>query len=171
MAEIKIIPERPGDAESIYAVNASAFATHGEAELVAKLRCDVAPWISLVATVDTDVVGHILFTPVDIQDDERPGTAIALAPVAVLPEHQNRGIGSALVRKGLSNCEATGEHVVFVLGHTTYYPRFGFEPAWPRGLYFNTPEPNPAFFVLELQPAALGGRRGEVRYHRHFYDI
>ena len=171
MAEIAIRSEAPEDAESIYAVNADAFPMPGEAELVAKLRSEATPWISLVATLDDAIVGHILFTGVEIRDNERPGSAIALAPVAVLNAHQNRGIGSALVREGMTRCQAAGEHVVFVLGHTTYYPRFGFEPAWPKGLYFDKPESNPAFFVLELEPGALGGRRGEVRYHRYFYDL
>lgn len=171
MSEIAIRPERPDDWDIVHQVHASAFPTPDEADLVAKLRSHATIWSSLVASLDDDVIGHIMFTPVGVLDVKRPGNALALGPLGVLPEHQNRGIGSALVREGLSLCRARGEPVVFVLGHANYYPRFGFELAWPKGLYYGDPEPNSSFFVIELEPGALDGRRGEVRYHPAFYEM
>jgi putative acetyltransferase len=88
--------------------------------------------------------------------------------VAVLPDLQRQGVGSALIDAGLSACRAIGELVVVVLGRPGYYPRFGFRPAWDFGLYYATPGPNPAFMVCELAPGALRGRSGEVRYHAAF---
>jgi putative acetyltransferase len=114
------------------------------------------------------VVGHILLTPVEIRLPAEASTAIGLAPMAVAPEWQRKGIGAALVEAGLSRCEALGENVVVVLGHHDYYPRFGFRPAWDLGLYYQRAGPNPAFMVRELARGALRGRRGEVLYHPAF---
>jgi putative acetyltransferase len=77
-------------------------------------------------------------------------------------------VGSALVRAGLSACRALGARAVVVLGHPAYYPRFGFAPAWDFGLYYGAPGQNPAFMALELEPGALRGQGGEVRYHPAF---
>ncbi len=128
--------------------------------------------MSLVA-VDTSggVVGHILFTPVEIRSRTGHCGAMALGPMAVSPEQQRKGAGSALVAAGLSACTVQGENVVVVLGHPDYYPRFGFRPAWDFGLYYRAPGPDPAFMVCELEHGALRGRTGEVVYHAAFGSL
>lgn len=143
-----------------------AFPTDAEARLVDALRERAERCISLVAeTKPGAVVGQILFTPVEIGS---ASCAVGLAPMSVVPELQRRGIGSALVKAGLSACRAAGERAVVVLGHVDYYPRFGFRPASDHGLYYRNPGPEPAFMALELEPNALQGRTGEVRYHEAF---
>ena len=109
------------------------------------------PLLSLVAVQDHKVVGHILFTPVAIRrDDAAPVPALALAPLAVLPRHQRTGIGSCLVRQGLTACRRRNERLVIVVGHPDYYPRFGFQPARPLGLEVPFAVSDEAFMVCDL---------------------
>jgi putative acetyltransferase len=127
------------------------------------------PQFSLVAELRAEgVVGHILFTPVEIRSSSSTSKAMGLGPMAVLPSCQRQGVGSALVEAGLAACRAAGELVLVVLGHPSYYPRFGFQPAWDLGLYYIAPGPNAAFMVHELERGALDGRTGEVLYHAAF---
>jgi putative acetyltransferase len=165
---VEIRPERPADREGVHTVNARAFERREEADLVDALRGRVDPSVSLVAVEAGTVVGHVFFSPVRIEVDGSESRAMALAPLAVLPEQQNRGIGSRLVEAGLRACHELGEDVVFVLGHSTYYPRFGFEPASERGLHYRDVSFDPAFMVIELAPDALLGRKGWVRYEQAF---
>lgn len=165
---LEIRPDRPEDHAAVYAVNAAAFETDAEAELVEAVRRDADPLISLVATSDGTVVGHILFSPVTVEGEGARRRALGLGPMAVAPEHQRQGIGSRLVRAGLDACRAIGETVVVVLGHADYYPRFGFMPARASGLWYRGPDFDPHFFVAELTPGALDGWAGQVRYHDAF---
>ena len=128
--------------------------------------------VSLVAVVEGRLAGHILFTPVQIEDSSKPDQqpAMGLAPMAVDPEFQRQGIGSQLVRAGLQACRDIGQAVVFVLGHPEYYPRFGFRPAAPLGLHYQDHSFDHAFMVAELEPEALQGRRGWVRYMPAFEE-
>jgi putative acetyltransferase len=89
---------------------------------------------------------------------------MGLGPVAVLPEYHRQGIGSRLIDVGLQRCRRAGHGVVFVLGHPDYYPRFGFRPASADGFFYKKHEFDPYFFVLELEPGAIGELSGEVRY-------
>ena len=159
---VRIRPEGPDDAAAIHAVNAAAFPTAEEADLVDALRAAHAVILSLVADEDGSVVGHILFSPVTI---DRPGAsviAIGLAPMAVAPPYQRRGIGEQLVTAGLDALRAAGEKAVVVLGHPAYYPRFGFRPAADFGLCWEGGH-DEAFFAIELTAGALAGG-GVVRY-------
>jgi putative acetyltransferase len=166
-SELEIRDERAGDRAAIFDVVSRAFPTAAEADLVERLRDAGAATISLVALRDARVVGHILFSPVRVEGEGASFEAIGLAPMAVAPEVQRDGIGSSLVRAGLDACRWRGHDVVFVLGHPSYYPRFGFEAAAPRGLHYAEGFER-AFFVAELAPGALGGRRGVVRYRPEF---
>ncbi|MCB9933331.1 MAG: N-acetyltransferase [Planctomycetes bacterium] len=166
-----IRPETSNDIAAIRTVNEAAFETSAEADLVDGLRAaGVSPFISLVAETDGRVVGHILFTPVKVVG-EVTWPALALAPMAVLPEFQRRGIGSQLVHAGLEACRAAGHEVVFVLGHPEYYPRFGFRRMSEFGITCEFNAPDEVLMVLELTPGAIAGRRGEVRYHPLFQGV
>ncbi|MDQ3753637.1 MAG: N-acetyltransferase [Acidobacteriota bacterium] len=167
---IIIRSETPEDYAAVYRVNTLAFGSESEAALVDKLRA-VYPHISLVAVRDNQVVGHIFFSPVSVESEDTNFTALGLAPMAVLPEYQNQGIGSQLVRHGLKECESQGHDVVFVLGHPSYYPRFGFSPAKAKGIGCEYLVPDEVFMVAELKPEALGGRTGLVRYRPEFAEV
>ena len=94
-----------------------------------RLRVVADPYLSWVACVGSDLVGHVLFTPIAIRSEEGVSSGMGLAPLAVSPAWQRRGVGSALVRAGLDACRRASQRVVVVLGDPRYYGRFGFEPA------------------------------------------
>ena len=164
-------PERPEEQVAIRGVNTLAFGRPNEADLVDTLRERGQPLVSLVAEEDGRIVGHIFFSPVIIESDTQAFPAFGLAPMAVLPERQRRGIGSQLVRRGLEECLRIGQPVVVVLGHPTYYPRFGFVPASRKGLYCEYAVPDEAFMVAELLPGILQGRTGVVKYLPEFAEV
>lgn len=170
-ARMLIRPDTQDDVAAIRRVNECAFGQRDEADLVDTLRGKVDSFISLVAERGGQVVGHILFTPVTIESGDGASLAMGLGPMAVLPEYQRQGIGMQLVRAGLQECRKIGQFVVFVLGHPTYYPRFGFEPARPKGLTCQWDVPDEAFMVIELRLGALAGRRGLVRYAEAFGSV
>jgi putative acetyltransferase len=149
-------------------VNRRAFGRDAEADLVDALRDGGHARLSLVAAAGDSgaVVGHILFSRLTVEDGDRVTEALALAPLAVLPGHQRRGIGSALVRDGLGACAALGHRIVIVLGEPEYYRRFGFRSELTRPL--TSPFAGDAFMAVELVPGALAGVTGEVRYPAPF---
>jgi putative acetyltransferase len=155
--------ETAADHEAVGQVNRLAFGQEDEAGIVDALREGGYARLSLVAEVDGRVVGHILFSDLPILTDGGTVPALSLAPMAVLPEFQKRGIGSALVEKGLEVCRGAGHRIVVVLGHTHFYPRFGFSAklAAPLSSPFGGRE---AWMALELAPGALGGVTGWVQY-------
>lgn len=223
-------PETPADTAAIAKVNRLAFGQENEGRLVEEIRRGPGfdPRLSLVAEEGGRVIGHILFSPIEIllaanaaqtevcatgvgqtsvgprgrvstsslrdvseleptPEDGRRGElsndrsvpaptgagcpALALAPMAVRPEFQRRGIGSALVRAGLDSARSLGHRVVIVLGHPRYYPRFGFRPARPLGIDPPFPCRDEVFMALELVPGALVGVRGTVRYPPAFDGV
>ena len=168
---ITIRAETPEDFPAVRRVNELAFEGPAEAALVDALRPASDPQVSLVAVAGGQVVGHIFFSPVAVESGDSGPPAMGLAPMAVLPEYQRRGVGSRLVREGLEECRRLGCRAVFVLGHPEYYPRFGFVPAAPRGLRSEYDVPEEAFMVAELLPGALGGMRGLVKYRPEFGDV
>ena len=168
-----IRPERREDHEAIFKINESAFGRPHEALLVDALRRSPAfiPRLSLVALESRQVVGHILFTAVEVSTATDSHPALTLAPMAVLPAFQRRGVGSSLVRRGLDDARELGHGVVIVVGHPGYYPRFGFVPAGPLGIRAPFEVSSVTFMVLELRPGALRGVRGEVRYPPEFAEV
>lgn len=163
--------ETSEDFSAVRQVNERAFGRPGEADLVDALRKSGEPCISLVAETDGRIVGHIFFSPVLIESEVSTSTAVGLAPMAVLPEFQNQGIGSELVRRGLEDCLRLGHEVVVVLGHPEYYPRFGFVAASQKGLSCEYPVPDEVFMVAELRAGALAGRKGLVKYRPEFSNV
>jgi putative acetyltransferase len=163
---VSVRPEQSRDAAEVAETNEQAFNAPLEARLVEALRGSPDS-ISLVATQDDRVVGHILFTPVTI-DPPVDARIAGLGPMSVRPEYQRQGIGGRLVRAGLEECGRRGYAAVVLVGHPEYYPRFGFGPAHRHGLECEFPVPPEAFMVLELEAGALRGLTGVVRYRPEF---
>ena len=167
---MRIRPEIPADRRGVREVNAAAFGAPAEADLVDRLRATARPLVSLVAEErDGGMVGHILFSPVTL-DPAPPGAPLlmGLAPMCVAPDLQRGGVGTALVRAGLEECARIGAAGVVVLGHPTYYPRFGFVPASRFGLRCRYDAPDEAFMALELTPGAFAGGPATIHYDGAF---
>lgn len=142
---------RPADYAAIRTVNLAAFPEPAEADLVERLRGDGDVVFEMVAEAQGEVVGHILFSRLWADSAD---LYVALAPMAVRPEHQRRGLGSALVRGGLEFCKEYGAHGVVVLGHPDYYPRFGFS-AEVAGKVRSPYAGSPAFMAKALEGDAF----------------
>ncbi len=164
-----IRPETSADHAAIREVNRLAFSEEGEARLVDALRDGGYARISLVAEEDGRIIGHILFSTLTIATPRGGTEALSLAPLAVVPSHQRRGIGSSLVREGLRAGREAGHRIVIVLGHPEFYPRFGFLAKLAKPL--RSPYSGPAFLAVELVPDALKGIEGEVRYPPPFEGL
>ena len=171
---IKIRQEITNDKKEVYEVNSIAFGQDNEAKLVNLLRESKAfiPELSLVATVETKLVGHILFSKIIIIDENgNEFESLALAPVAVRPEFQRKGIGRQLIKSGLNKARELKYKSVIVLGHKHYYPKFGFKPVdkWNIKAPFDVPA---EFFMgLELVKDGLKGISGTVRYPKEFDTV
>jgi putative acetyltransferase len=163
---LRVRDETRHDREQVRTVNEAAFERTDEADLIDRLWVEGAVLASFVAEVDSQIVGHIMFSRMTVETGQGPVAAVSLAPMAVLPGHQGRLVGSQLVRHGLAELRARGERIVIVLGHKKYYPRFGFSPEKAR--YLASPFPPDAFMALELSDHALEGIRGDVRYPSAF---
>ena len=165
--------ERVNDRDGVRAVNIAAFSRKEEADLVDQLRDSCSEFISLVAKVDEKVIGHVLFTPVRlIQDQNWSIKGMGLAPLAVSPEYQNQGVGTELCRQGLLLVSAKGYPFVVVLGDPSYYHRFGFESASDFGIrssFENVPED--AFMIKFLKPGTMSDAKGIVYYLEEFDNV
>jgi putative acetyltransferase len=156
---IEVRPENDWDHAAVRQINRLAFGQDGEARLVDALRGGGLAPVSLVAQVDGQVVGHIMFSDLKIATDKGDVPALALAPMAVLPEFQRQGIGSTLVRRGLELCKEQGRRIVVVLGHADFNPRFGFSAKLAECL--ESPYGSgPSHMAIELVAGALSGVAG-----------
>jgi len=165
---MKIRPEQPGDQQQIRMINQQAFAGDADANLVEALRNSGIPLISLVAEENSQLIGHILFSPVTLAGQKNAPPIAGLAPMAVLPERQGQGVGSRLVTEGLEYCARAGYVAVVVLGHPDYYPRFGFVPASNFNIRSEYNVPDEVFMLKELLESALRGIKGTIQYHAKF---
>lgn len=163
--------EKDEDIPAIRVVNEQAFGRPAEANLVDALRRNGKATLSLVAEEEGQIVGHILFSPVTIESGRTEFYGVGLAPLAVLPEFQNRGIGSALVKHGLDRCREAGHSFAIVLGHPRYYPRFGFVPASRFGIKSEYDTPDEHFMAMELREGALHNQAGMARYQPEFNEL
>jgi putative acetyltransferase len=162
--------EEKKDEANVYDIIFSAFESQSEAKLVCELRKTVKSCISIVAEEKFTIVGHILFTPVLLSGNSDIKIA-GLAPLAVSPTHQCTGIGSKLVGVGLDRCKDQGFVAVVVLGDPNYYHRFGFSSSSKFGIDCEYNVPEGFFMAVELEPSALVGRSGMVKYHKAFESL
>lgn len=158
--------ETPADHADVDRLNRAAFGGGDEAEIVDRLRADGLIAFSLVATIQQRIVGHLVMSWLQTTMDGRPVDALALAPMAVAPGVQRRGVGSKLATAGVEAARQIDAAAIIVLGHPEFYSRFGFSATLARRLA--TPFPGDAFMALELRPGALAGARGAVRYPAAF---
>jgi putative acetyltransferase len=165
MAAVRL--EHVEDIATTREINEAAFGTSAEAALVDLLRSRGQLVVSMVAEAAGRQVGHIAFSTV-VCDGRPELRGAGLGPMAVLPRHQRRGLGSLLVRAGLERCSALAFDYVVVLGHPDYYPRFGFVPGQRFGLRCRWDVPENVFMALELRAGALAGASGLVAYRPEF---
>ncbi|WNB91189.1 N-acetyltransferase [Bacillus sp. NEB1478] len=170
---IKVRYENEEDITAIRKVNNLAFKGEDEGRLVDAIRKSefFIPELSLVATMKGEIIGHILFSGAAIETEAGPVGTLALAPMAVHPEYQNKGIGSLLVSEGLKKAkELDYEHVV-VLGHPSFYPKFGFVPSRQKEIESPFPVPDEVFMVYELKSGSLNDIKGKVKYPSAFDTV
>jgi putative acetyltransferase len=165
---LEIREERPGDVAGIREVNRLAFGQDQEANIVDALRSNGGVTLSLVAVTDDRVIGHILYTPLSVAGKT---IGAGLGPMAVHPDHQRQGVGSRLVQAGNEKLKATGCAFIIVVGHSHYYPRFGFGPASARGITCEWDVPDDVFMVLVLDEARMRGVSGMAKYRHEFLTV
>lgn len=168
-AEFAIRPEEPGDIPALRTINELAFGQSDEADLVDVLRRDCPVFVSWVALVAERVVGHLLFTPALLETGDPGLPGMALAPLAVAPEWQKQGIGTALMQTGLAALDAASCPFSIVLGHPAYYARFGFVAASRFGIRCQWEVP-PAAFLIRFRTAAPANLEGCVARYRNEFD-
>jgi predicted N-acetyltransferase YhbS len=163
--------EEVKDHKQIYEVNKLAFQQENESKLIEKIRKseNFIPELSIVAEIDNRIVGHILFSKIKIIGDS-DYESLALAPMAVIPEFQKRGIGSELIKKGIDKAKELGFDSIIVLGHKEYYPKFGFQRASKWNIKCPFEVPDDVFMAIELTEKAFEGKAGTVKYPDEFNE-
>lgn len=164
--------ETTEDCRSVYNVHVAAFGGQPyEAELVERIRKtpQFVQELSLVMEVEGELIAHMLLSEAEVSNGSDRHNVLALAPLAVRPEWQRKGVGEKMITNGLSIAKELGYSLVFVLGHPAYYPKFGFVPARKHGIELNQFDaPDEAFMVYELIPGVLAQVNGELLYPEAF---
>ena len=168
---LEIRPEESKDYSQITQVSNLAFGRENEAKLIEKIResNNYLPELSLIAQLDNKIVGHIMFSYVDLVGKDSI-KILALAPVAVLPQYQNRGIGSLLIKTSLEMAENTASPMVIVLGDSKFYSRFGFEPAVNYGLK-STFDVADEYFMVKFLAKEDKSYHGRIKYPSAFKNV
>lgn len=174
---VTIRTEVPDDYSQVFELNYRAFGNRDlESRLVEKIRKSPAfiPELSIVAERDGKIVGHLLLSKARLIQGDREQDVIVLAPLAVLPEYQRQGIGSRLMNEGLKRVGDLGYGFVFLIGHPSYYPKFGFKPARACGFELTQFSVSDEVFMVyerneERIEEKLSGFRGELRYPDAFF--
>jgi putative acetyltransferase len=159
--------ERAADVRAIRQVNRRAFGRDQEANIVDALRSNGATLLSMIAVDEADVVGHVMYSPVTIG----AMTGAGLGPMAVVPERQRQGIGSDLVTTSLDRLRSAACPFVVVVGHPSFYPRFGFKPASSYGISCEWPVPDEVFMINVLDALHIQTMRGTARYRPEFSTV
>ncbi|MFG0265970.1 MAG: GNAT family N-acetyltransferase [Rhodopirellula sp. JB055] len=167
-----ILLETPEHVDAVRQLTTEAFAAspfghHGEADLITALREQSEHILSLVAIEDDRVIGHVLFSPAEILGPNFAATGTGLAPMAVHPSHQRKGIGAALITEGLRRLDGLGNRFTIVAGHPEYYPRFGFRPAQEFSVSHGFQGMPQDVFFLRLGPSQDGDEFAGGRAHYH----
>ena len=169
--QISIREERADDIHQVSSVNDAAFGQPTEGHIVDRLRGADGEVVSLVAVLDEKVVGHIFFSSVTVETELGLIKGVGLAPMAVVPGHQREGVGSKLVTEGLKKIRKEGYPFVVVLGHETYYPRFGFRPASEYGLKCQWEGvPDEVFMASIYDKDRMKSVSGTVYYRKEFNE-
>ena len=165
MDDISVRPETTNDFAAIGEMLKLAFPEEDVASLVTNLRQATGydSELSLVGDLHGAIIGYVMFTPAFIESNKGTLPAMLLAPLAVHPDWQKQGIGSLLTLHGLEQCRRLGNEIVIVIGHSTYYPKFGFLQAGKQGIYISQGTLEESKMVLPLTPGALDGVTGTVR--------
>lgn len=170
---ITIRSEKPKDYQGIERVNDLAFKRKAEGKLVEEIRNlpEFVSDLSIVAIVNDEIIGHILLLPVTVEDNGNIHQTLTLAPMSVLPEFQKKSIGKLLIVYGLQKAKDLGYKSMVVLGHPSYYPKFGFEVASRWKIKSPFPAPDEAFMAIELEQGSLENIQGTVIFPSVFDDV
>ena len=170
---MRIRTETKNDFKYVFNLNYTAFGNRDdEAKLVEQIRFSdgFIPELSIVAEAQGDIVGHLMLSKAKLTNEFCDKEVIVLAPVAVLPEFQKKGIGSKLIKEGLKRAKKEGYGLVFLIGHPDYYPKFGFQPARAHGIELTQfSVPDDVFMVCELIDGELEKSVGELHYPKAFF--
>lgn len=169
--------EKQTDYKLVFTLIEEAFKTeilsdHKEQFLVERLRTSTAfiPELSLVAEYNNSIVGHILLSKVKIKNNQQEFESLALAPVSVLPKFQGKGIGSKLIQKAHKKAKELKYESIVLLGHETYYPKFGYKQAHNYNIVFPFKAPKENCMVVELFPNSLKNISGTIIYPKEFIE-
>lgn len=169
--EIRIRKENENDYKTIYDLVKLAFQNEphsdgDEQDLVEKLRTgdSYIPELSLVAECNGEIVGHIMFTKAKIEEN----VVLVLAPLAIIPEYQRKGIGGKLIEEGHKIAKNMGYTAIFLTGHSEYYPKFGYERASEYGISLSIEVPDNCFLVHELKKDSLNNLKGVLKFAKEF---
>jgi predicted N-acetyltransferase YhbS len=166
--------ETEKDFDEVYKLNYLAFGNReDESKLVERIRKsdEYVPELSIIAEMDNEIVGHLLLSKAVVEDHENVFTVIVLAPIAVKPNRQKQGIGSRLIEEGIRRCKTLGYGIILLIGHPSYYPRLGFQPARKYGLELKQFEvPDEVFMVYEVVEGKLKEIKGELKYPKAFFS-
>lgn len=171
---MEIRTEEMKDHQAIYQLNVEAFGhREDEAQLVERIRASQGfiPELSIVAETDQQIVGHILLSKAMIMNAHKEHEVIVLAPIAVMPGFQKQGVGTHLIHEGIQRTKKLGYGSIFLIGHPSYYPKFGFVPANTYGFELKQFQvPNEVFMVNEIIEGHLLNWSGELRYPDSFFS-
>ena len=165
---IQIREEHPDDVAAVREVNRLAFGQEQESNIVEALRTNGGALLSLIATVNGQVAGHIMYSPLTVAENVQ---SVALGPMAVVPEYQRQGIGTQLIEGGNRKIKDAGYPFIIVVGHAQYYPGFGSRPAIESGIKWEWDISGRSFHVLVLNEAKMQGASGLAKYRHEFSTI